>query len=528
MAKLHEHQGKKVLAAQGIATPRGEVATSAVEAARIAGEIGGAVVVKGLAYTTSRAAQGLIRFADGPEEAAAAAGEILGRTVRNFPVERVLVEEKLAIERELYAGLIVDDAARRPVVIVSSRGGSGIEEIAAEDPAAVARLHVDPVEGLPGFRARDLVRRVGIRGKLQTQLAQALVRLFQAARAAEARSAEINPLVLVESDKLVAADCRITVDDYAAFRHAELGIDFARELDRPPSPLDRVAYEVEAGDYRGTFYFFQLETGFEKGQGLVGFHGAGGGGSMMSMDALLARGFRPANFCDTSGNPPASKVYRAAKIILAQGPIDGYFGSGSGVASQEQFHSARGLVKAFREANLSIPAVVRLGGNSEDRAAQILGEYTRDLPATVEGYRKDDSADHCAERLRALVDGGPPGPGAAGTGPEPAFAADAPRPEPGKPYSFETLTGRVTLDHALCAGCESKACIETCVPRILKLEEGLPVLDISEEEAARGKCIECLACEIECLFHGAGGGLVDLPIEGLDDALAADGARGEV
>jgi succinyl-CoA synthetase beta subunit len=523
VARLHEHQGKAVLERQGIAVPRGTVAASPAEAEAAAAEIGGPVVVKGLAFTTSRKAQGLIRFAETPAEARSAAEGILGREVRGFPVERVLVEERLTIEREFYVGVIVDDAARRPVMIVSSRGGSGIEEIAREHPDAVARRDFDPIAGLPSYRARDLARKVGIRGKLQTVVGRTLQRLADAARAAEARAAEINPLVLVQGGKLVAADCRITVDDYAVFRHDELGIEIARELDRPPSELDRIAYRVEANDYRGTFYFFRLERGFEGGQGFVGFHGAGGGGSMMSMDALLARGFRPANFCDTSGNPPASKVYRAAKIILAQGPIDGYFGSGSGVASQEQFHSARGLVKAFREARLAVPAVIRLGGNAEDLAVQILSEYTRDLPATVEGYRKDDSADFCAERLRALIDGGEPGPGAAASGPAPARPAGETRPALAKPYSFESPTGRVTYDHAVCAGCESKACVESCVPQILKVEDGVPVLTITAEEAAKGKCTECLACEVECLFHGEGGGFVDLPIDGLEAWTASRG-----
>jgi len=145
-------------------------------------------------------------------------------------------------------------------------------------------------------------------------------------------------------------------------------------LDRPQTELERIAYAVEEGDYRGTFYFIQMVEDFAKGEGVVGFHGAGGGGSMMSMDAVINEGFRIANFVDTSGNPPASKVYRAARIILSQGPIDGYFGSGSGVASQEQFHSARGLVKAFLEEPLMAPTVIRLGGNAEDKAVEILEE----------------------------------------------------------------------------------------------------------------------------------------------------------
>ncbi|MFQ5771738.1 MAG: hypothetical protein ACE5HX_14485, partial [bacterium] len=188
--------------------------------------------------------------------------------------------------------------------------------------------------------------------------------------------------------------------------------------------------------------------------------------------------------------------------------IDGYFGSGSGVASQEQFHSARGLVKAFREANLSIPAVIRLGGNSEEKACEILENYTKDLPAPVEGYKKDDSAEFCAERLRELVD----------TFDSPACTqALLKRPTAVKPYSFATLTGSITYDHTACVDCESKICIESCTPEILKLENEVPVLAIAREEAKAGKCIECLACEIECTFHGNKGAYIDLPIAGLEE-----------
>jgi succinyl-CoA synthetase beta subunit len=165
-------------------------------------------------------------------------------------------------------------------------------------------------------------------------------------------------------------------------------------------------------------------------------------------------------------------------------------------------------VKAFREENLSIPAVIRLGGNMEDLAIDILVNYTRGLPAPVEGYKKDDPADFCAERMEKLL---------AEFIPSVEKSKPRSRPVAQKPYTFKTLTGSVTYDHAICALCESKACIKTCVPQILKLEDGLPVLAITAAEAAKGKCTECLACEVECAVHGAGGGYVDLPIAGLDD-----------
>ncbi|HEC33997.1 MAG TPA: succinyl-CoA synthetase subunit beta [Chloroflexi bacterium] len=508
MARLHEFQGKALLREFKIAVPQGRVASTPEETRAIAEEIGRPVMVKAQAWVTGRAEFGGIRKATTPDEAAAAAASMLGMKVKGFTVEQVLVEEQLDIAREFYAGVIVDDRAQTPLVMFSSVGGTGIEEIAAAHPDKVARVHVDIEFGLQDYQARNLVRKTGIGGRLQRDLGGLLVALYKVARTYEARAAEINPLVQTADGKLYAADCRITVDDYAVFRHKDLGIEIAREYDRPPTELEKIAYAVEANDYRGTFYFIQMADDFEKGEGYIGFHGAGGGGSMMSMDAVLRQGYKLATFVDTSGNPPASKVYRAARIILAVGPIDGYFGSGSGVASQEQFHSARGLVKAFLEEHLSIPAVIRLGGNAEDKAVEILERLNGRIPAPVEGYKKDDSPDYCAQRLDALIKAGelrdvPP---------------PSPRPEPQKPYRFETVTGgTVTFDHAVCVTCESKVCVTECARQILSLnEEGCPVLNITREETKRGRCVECLACEVECLFHGAGGGYVHLPIPGLD------------
>ncbi len=512
MARLHEHQGKTLLAESGIGIPKGGPANTAKEAQALAEGIGKPVVVKAQAWVTGRAAIGAIRFADTPKETAKAASEILGMQIKSFTVDTVLVEEKLDVAREFYAGVIIDDQSQAPMMIFSSIGGSGIEEIAQEHPESVSRLGVDIRTGLLEHQARDLARRTGIHGKLQLQLGGLLSKLYNAARKYDARAAEINPIVLTKEGKLLAADCRITVDDYAVYRHPDLGIEIAREFDRPPTALERIAWQVEKNDYRGTFYFIQLEQDFKRGDGVIGFHGAGGGGSMMSMDAVLNRGYKLANFVDTSGNPPASKVYRAARIILSQPGIDGYFASGSGVASQEQFHSARGLVKAFMETALEVPAVIRLGGNAEERAIAILDRAGDYIPAPVEGYGKDDTPEFCAQRLDELIQEYEPA--------ETATAAYE-HAKAKEPYQFETVTGgMVTYDHAACRECESKICVETCVPKILKLEDGVPVLNISLEEAKKGGCSECLACEIECFFEGNRGGYVSLPIPGLDEESA--------
>lgn len=517
MARLHEYQGKTLLQQHNLATPQGGVAATADEARAIAGEIiaktGNPVMVKAQAWVTGRASLGGIKKAATPDEAAQAAAAMLGMNINGFTVTHVLVEEQLAVKREFYAGVIVDDREQAPLVMFSSAGGTGIEEIAAENPSAVAGTHVDIEFGLQDYQARNLVRKTGVGGRLQRGLGSVLVQLYAVARAYEARAAEINPLVLTEDGKLVAADCRITVDDYAVFRHKDLGITIAREYNRPPTALEQIAYDVEANDYRGTFYFIQMAEAFEKGEGYVGFHGAGGGGSMMSMDAVLRQGYKVATFVDTSGNPPASKVYRAAKIVLSVGPIDGYFGSGSGVASQEQFYSARGLFKAFLEEQVDVPIVIRLGGNAEDRAVEILKSLNGRIPAKVEGYKKDDSPDFCAARLDALIKENRK------SKVESRTSVPASQSGQAASYSFETVTGgTVTFDYAICATCESKICIEACGRQILELnDDSCPVLNVTLEEAKKGRCSECLGCDVDCLLYGAGGGKVTLPIPGLDE-----------
>ena len=509
MARLYEYQGKELLKTRKMPIPQGGAASTPQEAREIAEKLNCPLAIKAQAWVTGRAALGGIKFANSPQEAQQCAADILGKKFKGVPIDKVLVEERLDIEREFYAGIIIDDQKGCPVAIFSSRGGTGIEEIARQYPSQIAFRQIDVFTGLRDYQARNMVRQTGLKGGLQLKIGAILTRLYQLARQYEARSAEINPLIVTRSGEVVAADCRITIDDYAVFRHPELGIEIARELDRPATPLEKIAYQVEEGDFRGTFYFIQLEEGFEEGEGYIGFHGAGGGGSMMSMDALLKQGYKLANFCDTSGNPPASKVYRAAKIILSQPNIDGYFASGSGVASQEQFHSARGLVKAFLEEQLSIPAVIRLGGNSEEKAIEILQTYTKNIPAPVEGYGRDDTPDFCVSRLKKLL---------SQTKVKPSTSSPQLMKESkGDLYSFSTLTGTVRIEHSRCPTCDSKVCIQECIAKILKLEQEKAVLAITPEEAKKGGCIECLACELACQFHGNKAISILLPIPGLQD-----------
>lgn len=508
MARLFEFQGKKLLKKEGIRIPEGEAVSSPEEAFHVAQRIAKPVALKVQVWVTGRAGMGGIQFAEDSEDAKEKASRMLGMKVKTFIVDTLLVEEKLAVKSEYFAGIFINDALKAPLLIFSSVGGTGIEEIARDHPEKIAKIPIDVVRGLKDYEARNLLRRTGISGRNLLQLSDTLVRLYQTARKYDARSAEINPLVLTEDDLIYAADCHLVVDDYAVFRHPELGIEVAREFDRPPTALEKIAYHVEEQDYRGTFYFLQMTEEIPKEAKYIGFNGAGGGGSMMSMDAVLNKGFKLANYCDTSGNPAASKVYRAAKIILSQPNIKGYFASGSGVASQEQYHSARGLVKAFNEERLDIPGVIRLGGNFEEDAIEILTSYLKDIPAKVEGYGRDDSPEYCADRMEVLIEEND------------SSHVVVPICDPVVPegaYVFETFTGKIFFDHSKCSNCRTRGCANACKAEILKIERGRPVLAIPGDEAKKGKCTECLACEIYCKFHEQDAISIHLPIPGLKE-----------
>lgn len=519
MARLHEYQGKAILAKAGIHVPRG-VAVQTPDAARIAAaDINGEVVLKIQAWTTGRAAIGGVAFAKSPEEAAQHAARMLAMTVGSFPVTHVLVEPKLSIARELFVSLTVDDKARAPVVLLAAAGGTGIEERASE--GGVARVLCDLKAGPDPSSLAKAISNLNL-GPAASRVTEVIHKVFQVARSIEARSVEINPLAILADGSIAAADCRMTVDDYAVFRHPELGIEIARELDHPPTTLERIAYQVEQDDHRGTFFFAQMNTAAPAtgpgSKGLIGFHGAGGGGSMMSMDAITNEGFTIANFCDTSGNPSPAKVYRAARIILSQPGLIGYFGSGSGVANQEQYWSAYGLAKAFWELELNIPAVIRLGGNTEDRAVDILQSACKGLPANVEGYKKTDPPAKIAARFAALVldHQNRDRQGAESSGHNTrGWQPRAPRHLPfvGTGISFSLKSGRLWLDPNTWP--KNSAGIISRSNGLLKDDKGRPTLTTTPD-AFLSKDSDMIACEVECRRDGIEGVFVELDVPGLD------------
>jgi succinyl-CoA synthetase beta subunit len=410
MVRLYEFQGKRLLSEVGVQVPHGAVASTPEKAEQIAAEIGKPVVVKAQVWATGRFKAGGIQFPSDPLEAKAIAGEMLGSQIKGFPVAQVLVEEKLDIEHEYYVGVIVDDSykVRAPVLIFSTEGGVDIEVVAEQSPDRVARMTVDMGQGVQPYHAYDLALSLGLSGEALIRMGPAICGLYELFRRYDARSAEINPLVVTREGKVFAADCRISIDDASVGRHPELGIGFPRESDQLPTELDRLAWKIEEDDYRGVSFFAQLVPEVKE-PGYVGYQAIGGGGALLAADTLVRQGLRLANFAETSGNPPASKVYRCAKFILSQPGIEGYCLMGAVIASQDQWHHAHGLVKAFREDladRPGFPVVILIAGNKEREALKILEEGLSGLPIRLElfGQEHIHRLDFVAGRMKTLVE----------------------------------------------------------------------------------------------------------------------------
>jgi succinyl-CoA synthetase beta subunit len=269
----------------------------------------------------------------------------------------------------------------------STEGGMDIESVPADK---IAMMNVDVIRGFKIYDALNLANKVKVPSAHITQVARLIVGLYETFKNYGARLIEINPMVITKDGKVLAGDCRISIDDSSAIRHPELGISVARESGTPPTELDKIAWWVEEKDLRGTCYFAEMNNQIQ-GEcfGTIGYHGMGGGGAMLGVDGLNKQGLRVPDFADTSGNPPASKVYRAAKLVFSQPGIDGYMLGGFMAANQEQWHHAHGVVKALREElpkRPGFPVMLLLAGNKEKESLEILREGTKDLKARIRIY----------------------------------------------------------------------------------------------------------------------------------------------
>ncbi len=372
--------------------------------------MGKPVAVKAQTLVTGRYKEGGIRFADDPQEAEKAATDLLGTDIKGNRVDRVLVEEKLDIGSEFYVSVTVDDSfkVRGPVLIFSPKGGVDIEQVRARSPEEVIATPIDYIDGITPGEASDVIERAGIPKELGNEISLSVCRLYEFFKKYDAKVVEINPMVSTPAGKVYAADCRIIVDDHSVFRHPELQVELPRDMDRKPWDLEKIAWTVEADDFRGAAYFAQMVPEI-KGKGWIGFHGMGGGGAMLAADALARRGLKISNYSDTSGNPTGAKVYRIAKVILSQKGIEGYVVACPNMASQEMWYSALGLSRAFKEDLAKwrgFPVVVLWAGNKEEEAHHIMRTMLKDLPIRLELYGRERlyDLDFIADRMKSLTE----------------------------------------------------------------------------------------------------------------------------
>ncbi len=383
--KIHEYQAKEILRQNNVPVPRGKVAFSADEARACAEELGGRVVVKAQIHAGGRGKGGGVKLAANAEEAAALASQILGMklvTHQTGPegrlVKRILVEETLPIEREMYLGVVLDRAIGKPVLMASAEGGMDIEEVAANTPELILKEVIEPGIGLSGFQARRLAFGMGVPAQAVSGVVKAMAALAETYWATDASLVEINPFVITTDGRAIALDAKMDFDDNALFRHPELQ-DY-RDLDEE-EPLETDAHG------HGLNYI--------KLDGNVGCMVNGAGLAMATMDIIQHAGGSPANFLDVGGGASADQVNNGLRIILTDPNVKAIlinvFG---GILRVDTL--ADGVVAAARELEIKQPIVLRLEGTNVEIGRKILAEAG--LNFTVAANMKD-----AAEKVVAMA-----------------------------------------------------------------------------------------------------------------------------
>ena len=385
--KIHEYQAKGILRRYHVPVPQGEVAFSAEEARQIAEKHGGRVVVKAQIHAGGRGKGGGVKIAENADEAEKLANQILGMTLVTHQtgpegrlVKRVLVEETLPIERELYLGIALDRKLERPVLMASSEGGMDIEEVAAKTPELILKEVIEPSVGLMPEQARRLALGMGVTGPALNGVVDAMTALAETYQSTDANLVEINPFVITSDGRAIALDAKMDFDDNGLFRHADL--EELRDLDEE-DPL-----ETDASKH-GLNYI--------KLDGSVGCMVNGAGLAMATMDIIQYAGGSPANFLDVGGGANADQIQNGLRIILADPNVKAIlinvFG---GILRVDVL--AEGVVAAAKELQINVPIVLRLEGTNVEQGRKILDESG--LNFTVAADMKE-----AAEKVVALAGG---------------------------------------------------------------------------------------------------------------------------
>jgi succinyl-CoA synthetase beta subunit len=359
--KIHEYQGKQILARYGVRIPRGEVADSKEEARQIAEKLGGTVVVKAQIHAGGRGKGGGVKVAKNADEAAEIAGRMLGMnlvTPQTGPegrrVQKVLIEEGLDIRKELYLGIVIDRQVGKPVFMASASGGMDIEEVAAKNPELILKEHIEPGMGLLAFQARRLAFGLGLAPELVNDAVQFMIALYKAFEDTDASLAEINPFLITGDNKVYALDAKMNFDDNALYRHRD--IKEFRDLNEE-DPL-----EIEASKF-GLNYI--------KLDGNVACMVNGAGLAMATMDIIKLAGGSPANFLDVGGGASADQVKNAFRILLSDKSVKAVLVNIFGGIMRCDI-VASGVVDAAKSLGVKVPVVVRLEGTNVEQAHDVL------------------------------------------------------------------------------------------------------------------------------------------------------------
>jgi succinyl-CoA synthetase beta subunit len=361
---IHEYQAKEILKRFGVPVPRGVVAATPEEAKAAAVQLGGGVcVVKAQIHAGGRGKGGGVKVVKNPDEAAQRAGDMLGKhlvTHQTGPagrqVRRVLVEQGLNIERELYLAMVLDRAQSRVAVICSTEGGVEIEEVAEKHPEKILKETIDPVIGLAAFQCRRVAHALGVPAAMSGKFVGVMQGLYRVFDECDASLAEINPLIITKEGQVIALDAKMNFDSNAFFRQKE--IVALRDLD------EEDPREVEASQY--DLSYISLD-------GNIACMVNGAGLAMATMDIIKLYGGEPANFLDVGGGASKEKVAQAFKILLADARVRGVlvniFG---GIMRCDVL--AQGIVEAAKELRLTVPLVVRMQGTNVEQGRQILAD----------------------------------------------------------------------------------------------------------------------------------------------------------
>ena len=391
--RFFEHESKNLLARRGIAVPVGRLAYSAAEAVAAAVAVGLPVVLKARTLSGGRMKAGAVRFAETQEEARGAAEALLGLEMAGRKPQGLLVETEVDVAREYYVGMIYDPLAKRPLAIVSDRGGIDIEEVAAREPEHVVRRPLSALLPLAPFSFREAVVGLGIAGSELMSLADLLHRLAQLFLTYDLTLAEINPLAVLADGSLVALDCHLEMEDEAVARQRalldELGIDPGARQAREASPFERRAAEIDQMDHRG------VAGRVVEFAGDLGLIIGGGGASLTAFDAVRRHGGRPANYCEIGGNPSVRKVAELTRHILGKPGVERLAVIMNVVNNTRVDLVARGVIKGCLEAGrqpAEAVAVFRIPGAWEEEGFRLLRHYG------IEPLGREVSIDEAARR----------------------------------------------------------------------------------------------------------------------------------